>query len=370
MIPILCEGRLTDYNRTGSVNGGIGRLDQALSCVITEDLVGVYELELTYPADGRYARELKNGNTIAALRPYANGNAYTRWLEPFEIYKISIDNGIMTVNAHHLSYMFADSVIEPLPNVASNLSQAYQFLGWRTLGVNADGYWRIQSMPTVQGEFRIESIKSFREYLYDDVYSLKKIYNVDIWFREYDIYFGTRGEDRGAEIRPGKNLSDWSIKNDASEAYNAIVPYWQGQNDSGVDITVFANPKVIKPTPEITPTSARAIDFSSYFETAPTQSALTTTATNYLNTLQPWEPYKHIEVGFYHDTVDADLIDLGDTVTVYLDNLENHREKMRIVSVKYDSIMEKFIEIELGDPREGFAVTSSDGLQATRKNMA
>lgn len=373
MIPILYEGHQEQYNNTVNVTLGIGKLDEAISCVITEDLSGVYELELTYPADGRYALELKNGGTISALRPYASGSVYYKWLEPFDIYKTSIENGIMTVNAHHLSYMYANVVIAPQYRgelTANNLSDAYRLLNNRKIGVDWEWYWRIESMPTIQGNFAIESIKTFREYLYDDVYSLKKIYNVDIWFREKEIYFGTRGEDRGAEIRPGKNLADWSIQIDASESYNAIVPFWYGENATQYSDYVFSNPQVIRPTPSITPTIAKAVDFTNYFESAPTQSALTTEATNYLNTLKPWEPYKHIEVGFYHDVSGADVIDLGDTVTVYLDTLENHREKMRIVSVKYDSIMEKFIEIELGDPREGYAVTSSDGLQATRKNMA
>lgn len=372
MIPILFDSTETEFTKNG-----IGRLDEALSCIVTEDLVGVYELELTYPVEGRYANELISGGIISALRPYASTstNSYARNMEQFIIYKTSIENKILTVNAHHISYELAATVIQPSQNIAANLRDAVRNLINSRLGTEEFDWLHDVQPAEIPGEFRIETVKSFREYLYDDVYSLKKIYDVDIWFKcginsvkTWELR--TRGEDRGAEIRPGKNLSDWTIQIDASESYNAIVPYWQGQNENGQNITVFSNPKVISPSPAITPTIAKAIDFSSYFETAPTQSALTTTATNYLNTLQPWEPYKHIEVGFYHDTADADLIDLGDTVTVYLDNLENHREKMRIVSVKYDSIMEKFVEIELGDPREGYAVTSSDGLQATRKNMA
>lgn len=369
MIPILYG----DQTESDFPYNGIGRLDEAISCVITEDLVGVYELELKYPAEGRYAHEIMMGGTIAALRPYADGNEYKRQVEPFNIYKTVIENNIITVNAHHFSYQLSDAVVIPYDSHtatdATKLSDAYNYLGYNSIGSDAYAYWNIAALDEVYGEFRIETVKSFREYLFDDTYSLKKIYNVDIWFRQYGIYFGTRGEDRGAEIRPGKNLADWSIEFDSSETYNAIVPYWYGPNTGGY-LAVVSNPRIIKPTPEILPTIAKAVDFTNYFKEAPTQSALTSAATNYLNTVKPWEKYKHFEVGFYHDTVGADVIDLGDIVTVYLDSLDGNRTKVRIVSIKYDSIMERFTEIELGDPRNAYTVTSRDGLQATRNNMA
>lgn len=375
MIPILYDENESAFN-TELTTQGIGRLDEAISCVVTESLNGVYELELQYPVDGRYASQLKDSGTISALRPYIvtdqiYGYAYKRYLEPFDIYRYEIDGDILTVNAHHRTYRAAKSVFIGQLSDWSLEGAARNIIANSTPAITAQVLQIGGSIPVINGEFRYDYVKSAREYLLDSEYSLRKIYGVDIWFRENLAYFGTRGADRGAEIRYGKNLTRWNVERDSSACYNAIIPYWKGLDANQQETTVYSNPQMIRAIPVITPVKAQAVDFSSYFASAPTIADLTNTASAYLAEMKPWEPYTHVEIEFIPIENDFEVpIDLGDIVTVYHEPTGLVKEKMRVVEIKYNSILERFDSISLGDVRKGAVVTSNDGLSATRKNMA
>ena len=368
MIPILYESSETHFNGA-FVKQGIGRLDETISCTVTETLTGVYELQLVYPLTGRYAKELMSGGIISALRPYANGGAYIRYMEPFEIYRFDIADDLLTISAHHVSYKLAFTAVGASQDtVVTDSYAAYLELGTRTTNMPSIAPGSIAQIP---GTFKFESVKSYREYLYDDVYSFRKVYGVDVWFRDMQINIGTRGENRGAEIRYGKNLTKWAVRIDRSDAYNAIVPFWQ--TTSGGDIiTIYSNPRMMQPIPPIEPVIARAVDFASYLKEQPSTEALSTVAWNYLVNMKPWEPHVHVEVDFLQDNSDSTEapIDLGDTLTVYHEVPELRGKKLRVVEVKYNPILERFETLGLGDPRDGYAVTSARGLDATRKFMA
>ena len=370
MIPILYESSETHFNGA-FVKQGIGRLDETITCTITETLTGVYELQLVYPLTGRYAKELMSGGIISALRPYAEGNTYVRVMEPFEIYKHEIDGNIITVSAHHISYKLSSVVVQASQEaiVQDSLSA---FSEMRSISLNESYTISIGSFEQIAGEFRFEYVKSQREYLYDDVYSFRKVYGLDIWFRDMTIFAGTRGEDRGAEIRYGKNLTDWLVSVDKTNFYNAIVPFWQ-TTTNGELVTIYSDPRVIHPAqaPE-GPDIARAVDFGSYLKDQPSTAALSVVAHNYMVRQRPWEPYIHAEVDFLQDNSNSTEapIDLGDTVTVYHEVPELRGKKLRVVEVKYNPILERFETLGLGDPRDGYAVTSARGLDATRKFMA
>lgn len=376
MIPILYDENAVAFNSELTTQG-IGRLDEAISCVVTESLNGVYELELQYPIDGRYSAQLKNSGIISALRPYIvtdqlDRYAYKRYLEPFDIYRVTIDGDIMTVNAHHTTYRAAKSVFAGQQLSDWSLEGAARnIIANSTPAITAQVLQIGGSIPVINGEFRYDYVKSAREYLLDSEYSVRKIYGIDIWFRENIVYFGTRGADRGAEIRYGKNLTRWNVERDSSACYNAIIPYWKGLDANQQETTVYSNPQMIQASPAITPVMAQAVNFSTYFVSAPSTADLTNTASAYLAEMKPWEPYTHVEIEFIPIENGFEVpIDLGDIVTVYHEPTGLKGEKMRVVEIKYNSILEKFDSLSLGDVRKGAVVTSSDGLSATRQIMA
>ena len=94
MIPILYSETEREFK-----TNGIGRLVDAISCVVVEERNGQYELEMEYPVSGKLFSELKHSRVIGAIPSEDTG------IQGFEIYKISKPiNGIVTVNARHVSY--------------------------------------------------------------------------------------------------------------------------------------------------------------------------------------------------------------------------------------------------------------------------
>ena len=91
MIPVLYPSTQLTYT-----TNGIGRLVDAISCIVTEELNGIFELEMEYPVNGKYYPQIQNGGII--------GVVYNGKLQPFDINKITVDEtGICKVNASHVS---------------------------------------------------------------------------------------------------------------------------------------------------------------------------------------------------------------------------------------------------------------------------
>ena len=91
MKPILYPAGETQFR-----NNGIGRLSDAVKCIVTEERNGQYELELQYPNTGTHYADIVEERIIAARHDDSDD------IQPFRIYKITRPmNGVVTVNARH-----------------------------------------------------------------------------------------------------------------------------------------------------------------------------------------------------------------------------------------------------------------------------
>lgn len=366
MIPILFEPTWRYFNDI-DMGGGKGRLTDAISCVITEELNGVYELELQYPTNGRFFAELMQPGLIAAYRPYMDGQTLVRAVEPFDIYKRTIDNGVLTINAHHISYRFSKCYILGLGRTDMTLSDAISLWSSSYRPTQYDQPWLISADDTYVPLASLDwaEAKSAREYLLDDSCSIRKAYNVEFTFRCWSIHAqARRGENRGVEIRYGKNATQLQVVKDETESINAVLAYWKGTYN-GSQVRVFSD--MIQPTPAITPVQALPVDFSALFETIPGKPALNEAAAEWLEVNQPWLAKETATVQFIPNK--DEKIDLGDTVGVFYSEGDLYGT-MRVVRVKYDSLKEEYTEISLGELQKGYAVTSRNGLYATKQIMA
>ena len=92
MKPILYPADETQF-----VSNGLGRLSDAISCKVTEERNGQYELELQYPVTGKHYDAICEERIIAARHDDTSD------IQPFRIYKITRPmNGKVTVNARHM----------------------------------------------------------------------------------------------------------------------------------------------------------------------------------------------------------------------------------------------------------------------------
>ena len=63
MIPILFDESTTSFN-----TNGLGRLADAISCIVTEERNGKYELEMEYPIEGIHYDDIRISRIIYSSR--------------------------------------------------------------------------------------------------------------------------------------------------------------------------------------------------------------------------------------------------------------------------------------------------------------
>ena len=103
MIPILFE-----ESERGFVSNGLGRLSDAISCMVTEERNGTFELHMEYPQTGVLVDQLKNSRIIYAM-PADNKSP-----QPFRIYRISKPlQGVIEIDAEHISYQMIHIPVMP-----------------------------------------------------------------------------------------------------------------------------------------------------------------------------------------------------------------------------------------------------------------
>ena len=94
MKPILFPEGQRDFSTNGP-----GRLSDAISCKVTEERNGQYELHMEYPIDGWLIEEVKYSRIIYATT--ADG----KYPQPFRIYRITKPlSGVVEIDGEHISY--------------------------------------------------------------------------------------------------------------------------------------------------------------------------------------------------------------------------------------------------------------------------
>ena len=366
MIPILFPSTQSIFytNAMQKMYQGKGRLADAISCVITEELNGIFELELTYPANGERLQDILDGGIIGALYPFRPNsyNPVQRRIEPFDIYKTELTaDGMLTVNARHISYRLRNHIVNGVTTNQNNLASllkagatpAETFFDWSNL------YFQLGGIT-----FSTPEVKSLREFFLDDVYSVQSVLGYEFQFSQnvilaYPLPNG-RGIDTHITVRIGKNIRDGSIQTDSTDSFNAIVPFWMDDN-----VKVVCNPLLVEPTTPITPVKAIQMDFTQMIENQPTAAELETAARNYLDTQQPWinRETTHIEfsprwqAAGQMDIPYLEAVTIGDTVDVYWEEGNMIGTKLRVVKCEYDSLEESYNSLGLGDLEKGYVLT-------------
>lgn len=112
--PILYPSTETEF-----ASNGIGILSDAISCTVTEERNGPFELEMQYPMDGLHFDALVQRALILA-RPNQTANA-----QPYRIYRITKPlNGVVTVYAQHISYDLTGVVADPFTAASAPAAMA------------------------------------------------------------------------------------------------------------------------------------------------------------------------------------------------------------------------------------------------------
>ena len=254
MIPTLYS-----ETETAFTSNGIGKLSEAISCVVTEERNGEYELEMEYPVSGKYYSEIKRSRIIFA--DPADGKTG----QPFRIYRITkpID-GIIFINAEHISYQL--SLIPVTPFEAGSSTAARNEIWNHAVGTNPFTHW---SDISSTAKYKVTVPQSMRACLGGVRGSFLDVYGGEFEWDKWDVKIhAQRGANRNVTIRYGKNLTDFEQEENIQDVITGILPYWYNEGD---DKLVLLDEKVVLssyannyPFRRIIP-----VDFTGDFETEP-----------------------------------------------------------------------------------------------------
>ena len=339
---------------------GIGRLSDAITCIVHEARNGEFELEMTYPVGGVHYADIVHSAIIVA-KPSAR-----RTNQAFRIYKVTRPmGGRITVLAQHISYQMSFIPVAPFTAV-DGLAGAMAAL--RTNAVESCPF-TLTADFTSTVNYSIATPKSLRSCLGGSQGSILDIYGGGEW--EFDNYAATlhrqRGRDAGYTIAYGKNLIDLKQEQNIQDTYTGIYPFYK--TDEAMTVLTTA-PKVIRADTAANYPFQRTIekDFTDKFDTTPTEAALRAAAEAYVAANHIGIPNVSISLDFVNlaDTVEykhlsTENIDLCDTVTVRFAKL-GIDVKSKIVDIKYDVLKERYASIEIGERRASLADTIADEM--------
>lgn len=348
MIPILFRPKTTDFS-----TNGIGRLSDAISCYVTEERNGLYELEMKYPVDGIFYKDIGYSSVVYA----ENGNKNKA--QPFEVYKISKPlNGIVTICARHISYQLsyipcspfrATGVAEALQGLKDNAAIACNFEFWTDKVTAAD--------------FAVKLPSSIRSKLGGNQGSILDVYGGEYEFDVYTVKLhANRGSNNGVVLKYGKNITDLKQEENIENTVTGIYPYW---SDTEGNVVTLPEKVVMSDNSNNFPhTRVIPIDFTQEFDSVPTESDLRNKATEYIKAHNIGIPSVNICVSFellwqtegYKDIASLEKVSLCDIVSVEYEKLGVNAEA-KVIKTIYDTLKGKYKSIEVGEARNTLAST-------------
>lgn len=354
MKPILFPSTATEFKTQG-----LGALSDAISCIVTEERNGLYELEMQYPQSGIHFSEIQNRCIIYAIpSPY-------REAQPFRVYRITRPiNGIATIYAQHISYDLAGIPVNPF--TAGSAAEALSGMASHTAVESPFSFWTDKSTTA---NFSVLVPSASRSVLGGVEGSILDVYGGEYLFDKFFVrLYNQRGNDNGVVIRYGKNLTDVEQDANISSVATGVLPYWvgsEGELVQGNIVNVDGTFDFVR---------IMTIDFSSDFENQPTASELETRALQYIKSNKIGVPSVSISVSFvqleqteeYKDLALLEKCDLCDTVTVQFEAL-GINAKAEIVRIITDVLLERYESVEVGDIRANIAYTIADQQQKIEK---
>ena len=366
MIPILFKGDATLFT-----TNGYGRLSDAKSCTVSEELNGAYTLTLRYPKTGLHSEYLLPRNIIVA--DVNDKTPVSR--QPFRISKItdSLTGNDMIVEAQHISY---DLSGYPMPEfTATGVANILNAFKNNSL-VGSHNFVFITNSTNTTSTFKTNVPRSIRSCLGGEEGSLLQLIRCEYEFNNYIVnVLNHRGSDNGVRIEYGKNLESFTNVKATDNTYNGIVAYWFKD-----DVLVKVQQAYSSYDPESKDVEFfgwkyKILDCTDKFENQPTQAQLNDYVTKYadennigathLNSMTVkfiplWqtEEYKYLE--------SLSRVELGDTVHV---TYERHNYELRVIATQFDVLNERYVQIELGTKKSTMNKTIQSIAKETVMSM-
>ena len=357
MIPILYESTETAFT-----TNGLGGLPDTLSCLVTEERNGIFELEMQYPVSGLHYDLLEVGRILYV--PHDD----TKIRQPFDIYRVSrVMNGTVTINARHISYRLAKIPVEPFS--AGSCSAAFLGLEEHAVVTCPFTFWTDKSVAasfTVSVPATIRSLLGGTNGSILDTFGTGE-YEWDMWNVKFYLH---RGSDNGVTIRYGKNMTDLTDDTDSGSTYTGIYPYWYSDQDGLVELpekVVYADEHDDRVV---------VVDATQSINAKPTEAQLRAWAETYI-TSHAGKVSNSIKISFvqlwqteeYKNVASLQRVKLCDTVTV-IHPVLGVETKTNVVKVVYDAIRERYSSMTLSEPKTSLTDIIQDQINIETESFA
>lgn len=344
---------LYDQNETEFKNNGHGVLSDCISCVITEERNGMYELVMQYHISGIHYDQI-NQRSILLCKPNTTGEP-----EPFRVYRITKPiNGIVTIYAAHISYDLSGIPVSPF----SADSAAAAMSGLQSFSVidNPFTFWTDKEKT---GTFSVSVPSSVRSLMGGSEGSILDVFGGEYSFTGYIVRLhNNRGENRGVKIKYGKNLTSLQQDENCANVYTGVYPYW-----TNGEVVVGLPEKIVKASGQYAFERILPLDLSSEFDEQPTEDQLREATQNYISKNKIGIPTVSLDVSFvqleqteeYKNLALIDRVMLCDEVTVEFPAL-CVEATAKCVKTEYDALLERYKSVTLGEARTNIANTLAE----------
>ncbi|MDD3140114.1 MAG: phage tail protein [Lachnospiraceae bacterium] len=324
-----------EKNSTAFDSLGLGALLPSL-CAVTEELNGLYELELQHPYDewGKWEK-IEKERIIFASTP--------RGKQPFRIYYVNPTLDGIKVNARHIFYDLLDNLC--LSVNATGTPQAVLTAIQAAFAYTTS--FTFSTTMTGTGTVNLSKVNPITALLSsdDDTTSFIKAFGGEILRDGFNVTTATSiGADRGVAIRYGKNLVGLEVSEDISDVATRIYAYGKdgvaipGLYRDSPYIGSYANPKIyVHEDTSLTAAQLPGV-VQELFDGGCDLPKVNIKAD--FQMLSKTEEYKEYAI--------LEEVQLGDVVTVSNTKMGFHK-KAQVISYEWDCLLEQYNEVELGD---------------------
>lgn len=357
--PILYNSTETNFD-----NNGLGILGDCISCEVTEEANGIFELSMKYPMDGIHFEDIERRSIIKSKADQF------RKPQLFRVYAISKPmSGIVTVLAEHISYDLSGIPVSPF----TAYSVAEAIVGLKNNAV-IDCPFTFYTDKSTGGKFSVNTPASIRSRLGGVEGSILDTYGGEFEFDNYAVnLYNNRGANRGVSIRYGKNLTNIVQDENCSSVATGVYPYWAGEIEGKTVLVELPN-KIINAPGTYNFVKIRTLDLSGEFETQPTVEQLQEKAERYINANDIGVPNVAMTISFaqleqieeYKGLKLLESVGLFDTVNVEFPALKVSATA-KAVRLVYDVIADKVKSVTLGAVKSNIADTIAEQKQEIQK---
>lgn len=324
-------------------DNGIGVLSSCISCLVTEEANGMYELEMKYPMDGIHYSWIAERYIIKA-KP-------NRDAEPqlFRIYSISRQiSGIVTVHAEHISYDLTGIPVAPFS--AENAQSAME--GLLNNAVVVCPFTFSTDKDTV-AEFSADVPGSIRSKLGGQQGSILDVYGGEYEFDNFNVMLhNRRGADRGVSIRYGKNLTNLKQDSNCASVATGVYPYWVNAETGALKQLAE---KIIDVEGTFDFVKIKMLDISNDFAEEPTDEQMRSFTRNFIQNNDVGVPSVSLTVSFeqlsryddYNNVEILEKISLFDYVSVEFPAL-GVSTTAKVNKIVYNVLLDRIEKVNIG----------------------